>query len=71
MLLGRNRSVHACAQMCQIEVALKRIPLRGNLGIKARQVRLYEMTPDAHPIIGSTLVEVFYLLTGFLGYGFM
>ena len=30
-----------------------------------------EMTPDAHPIIGSTPVDGFYLLTGFSGHGFM
>ena len=47
------------------------MPLLGNSGIKAKQARLYELSPDAPPIIGSTLVEGFYLLTGFLGYGFI
>ena len=42
-----------------------------NTGIRTRQAGLYEMTPDAHPIIGSTPVDGFYLLTGFSGHGFM
>ena len=57
--------------MRHIEAALKRMPLLGNSGIKGRQAGLYELTPDAHPIIGSTLVEGFYLMTGFSRHGFM
>ena len=54
-----------------IEAAVKRMPMLGNTGIRTRQAGLYEMTPDAHPIIGSTPVDGFYLLTGFSGHGFM
>ena len=57
--------------MRHIEAAVKRMPLLENSGIKARQAGLYELTPDAHPIIGSTPVEGFHLLTGFSGHGFM
>ena len=57
--------------MRHIEAALKRMPLPGKSGLKARPAGLYELTPDAHPIIGSTLVEGFYLLTSFSGHGFM
>jgi len=32
---------------------------------------LYEDTPDAHPILGPTSVEGFWLVGGFSGHGFM
>jgi sarcosine oxidase subunit beta len=32
---------------------------------------LYEVTPDAHPLLGATPVEGLYLVTGFSGHGFM
>ena len=46
-------------------------PLLEKLGIKARQAGLYELTPDAHPIIGETPVDGFLMLSGFSGHGFM
>ena len=69
--IGEDQSINQEWEMQHIEAALKRMPLLGNSGIKARQAGLYELTPDAHPIIGSTPVEGFYLLTGFSGHGFM
>jgi len=69
--IGADQSIDQEWEMRHIEAALKRMPLLGNSGIKSRQAGLYELTPDAHPIIGSTLVEGFYLLTGFSGHGFM
>jgi len=69
--IGADQSIDQAWEMRHIEAALKRMPLLGNSGIKSRQAGLYELTPDAHPIIGSTLVEGFYLLTGFSGHGFM
>lgn len=47
------------------------MPLLGATGIKARQAGLYEVTPDAHPIVGKTPVDGFYVVTGFSGHGFM
>jgi len=69
--IGADQSVDQEWEIRHIKAALKRMPLLGNSGIKARQAGLYELTPDAHPIIGSTLVEGFYLLTGFSGHGFI
>ena len=69
--IGTDQSINQEWEMLHIEAAIKRIPLLGNSGIKSRQAGLYELTPDAHPIIGSTPVEGFYLLTGFSGHGFM
>ena len=47
------------------------MPLLKNLVIKARQAGLYEVTPDAHPIIGKTSVEGFLLIAGFSELDFM
>ena len=69
--IGADQSVDQEWEMQYIDVELKRMPLLGNSGIKDRQAGLYQVTPDSHPIIGSTLVEDFYLLTSFSGHGFM
>ena len=68
---GTDQSIDQDWEIRHIKEALARLPLLENSGIKARQAGLYELTPDAHPIIGSTPVDGFYLLTGFSGHGFM
>ncbi|NLB73569.1 MAG: FAD-binding oxidoreductase [Firmicutes bacterium] len=45
-------------------------PVRG-LSVVRQWAGLYDMTPDAHPILGSTPCEGFYLACGFSGHGFM
>jgi sarcosine oxidase, subunit beta len=43
-----------------------------NAGVLSRWAGLYEVTPDAHPILGRvTGVEGFYVMAGFSGHGFM
>ncbi|MEK6324652.1 MAG: FAD-binding oxidoreductase [Acidobacteriota bacterium] len=52
-------------------VAVKRLPRLAEAGIAHAWAGLYEMTPDAMPIIGPALeVEGFFLITGFSGHGF-
>ena len=68
---GEDQSVDSEWENTHIEKALQRLPILANAGIQARQAGLYEMTPDAHPIVGSTPVDGFFLLTGFSGHGFM
>jgi sarcosine oxidase subunit beta len=52
-------------------VAVKRLPALVEAGIAHAWAGLYEMTPDAMPIIGpAPEVEGFYLITGFSGHGF-
>lgn len=52
-------------------VAVKRLPRLAEAGIAHAWAGLYEMTPDAMPIIGpSREVEGFFLITGFSGHGF-
>ena len=70
-IIGEDQSIDSKWELKHIEAAVKRMPILENTGIRTRQAGLYEMTPDAHPIIGSTPVDGFYLLTGFSGHGFM
>jgi sarcosine oxidase subunit beta len=47
------------------------MPFLESAGVISHWAGLYENTPDAHPIFGATVVEGFYVCTGFSGHGFM
>ncbi len=47
------------------------LPPVGELSVVRQWAGLYDMTPDAHPILGPTPVEGLYLACGFSGHGFM
>jgi sarcosine oxidase subunit beta len=47
------------------------MPMLENAGLLSHWAGLYENTPDAHPIIGMTPVNGFYVCAGFSGHGFM
>ena len=52
-------------------VAVKRLPALADAGIAHAWAGLYEMTPDAMPIIGpATEVKDFFVIGGFSGHGF-
>jgi sarcosine oxidase subunit beta len=52
--------------------AVERMPLLADAGLLSRWAGLYEVTPDAHPILGRIpTVEGFYVMAGFSGHGFM
>ena len=52
-------------------VALKRLPVLDDVAIAHASAGLYEMTPDAMPVIGPVpAVEGFYVIAGFSGHGF-
>jgi sarcosine oxidase, subunit beta len=54
-----------------LEVGLKRYPDLAGTAINRAWTGLYEMSPDAHPILGRVQeVEGFYLANGFSGHGF-
>jgi len=57
--------------LTHMEAAVQRLPLLERAGVVSRWAGLYEVTPDAHPILGGTPVEGLYLITGFSGHGFM
>ena len=58
-------------EMVHMEAAMQRLPMLEQAGVVARVAGLYEVTPDAHPIIGPTEVQGFYVCAGFSGHGFM
>ncbi|MGH2682458.1 MAG: NAD(P)/FAD-dependent oxidoreductase [Actinomycetota bacterium] len=52
--------------------AIKRMPVLADTGLLSRWAGLYEVTPDAHPILGRIpTAEGFYVMAGFSGHGFM
>jgi sarcosine oxidase subunit beta len=52
-------------------VAVRRLPVLADVGIAHAWAGLYEMTPDAMPIIGpAPQVEGYFLIAGFSGHGF-
>jgi sarcosine oxidase subunit beta len=52
-------------------VATRRLPVLADLAIAKAWAGLYEMTPDANPIIGPAGgVEGFFAIAGFSGHGF-
>ena len=69
--VGFDQSVDPEWELTHMEAAVARMPLLERAGVASRWAGLYEVTPDAHPIIGPSPVEGFYLLTGFSGHGFM
>ena len=51
---------------------MERLPLLERAGIASRWAGLYEVSPDAHPILGRIpQVEGLYCIGGFSGHGFM
>ncbi len=69
--IGFDQSVDSNWELVHLEAAVQRMPLLERAGVASRWAGLYEVTPDAHPIIGPTPVGGFYLVTGFSGHGFM
>jgi sarcosine oxidase subunit beta len=55
-----------------MDKAMFRLPILQSAGKRAEWAGLYEVTPDAHPIIGAlAAVPGFYVIAGFSGHGFM
>ncbi len=69
--VGYDQSVDEEWELAHMEAAVKRLPLLERAGVVSRWAGLYEVTPDAHPILGPTPLGGFYLVTGFSGHGFM
>jgi sarcosine oxidase subunit beta len=68
---GFNQAIDRNWEITHMEAAINRLPMLANAGVMSRIAGLYENTPDAHPIYGSTPVEGFFVVTGFSGHGFM
>lgn len=68
---GFDRSFDREWEVVALEAVIERMPLLEAAGVVARVAGLYDMTPDAHPLLGRTPIEGFYLCAGFSGHGFM
>ncbi|RMG97337.1 MAG: FAD-binding oxidoreductase [Chloroflexi bacterium] len=69
---GFDESVDEEWEMVHLEAAIKRLPILERAGLLAHWAGLYEVTPDAHPIISAVPeLEGYYVVTGFSGHGFM
>ena len=68
---GFNQAVDVEFELVNAEAAIARMPLLEKAGRASHGAGLYEVTPDAHPILGSTPVEGFFVVGGFSGHGFM
>ncbi len=67
-----NQQVDREWELIHFDAAMARMPLLEDAAISSRWAGLYEVTPDAHPILGKAAeIEGFYLIDGFSGHGFM
>ncbi|MBV9546225.1 MAG: FAD-binding oxidoreductase, partial [Chloroflexi bacterium] len=69
---GFDESVDLAWEQVHLEAAVRRFPLLEQAGLTSHWAGLYEMTPDAHPLLGR-LPELAnaYVVAGFSGHGFM
>lgn len=69
---GFDEAVDEEWEYTHLDAAIERLPLLEKAGLKAHWAGLYEVTPDAHPIIGAIPQRPGYtVVTGFSGHGFM
>ena len=69
---GFDQRVDHDWELVHFDAAMTRMPILEQVGISSRWAGLYEVTPDAHPVIGRVPeVEGFYVINGFSGHGFM
>jgi sarcosine oxidase subunit beta len=70
--VGFDQSVDPEWELVHLEAAMKRMPILQKAGLASHWAGLYEVSPDAHPILGRIPeVEGFYCIGGFSGHGFM
>jgi len=69
---GYKLAVDPDWELVHMEEAMTRLPILEKAGLLSHWAGLYEVTPDAHPILGRIpTVEGFYVMAGFSGHGFM
>ena len=69
---GIDESVDLDWERTALEFAVRRMPLLEHAGLARHWAGLYEMTPDAHPLVGRLEpFENVFVAAGFSGHGFM
>lgn len=69
---GFDQSVDEEWELVHLEAAMKRMLILEKATLASHWAGLYEVTPDAHPILGRVPeLEGFYIIGGFSGHGFM
>ena len=68
---GFDQNVDEEFELTNFEAAVERMPLLEKASRASHWAGLYEVTPDAHPIYGTTNVDGFLVCAGFSGHGFM
>jgi sarcosine oxidase subunit beta len=69
---GYNLAIDEVFRERTLECAVYRLPLLENAEIAREWAGLYEVTPDAHPILGEAkALAGLYIAAGFSGHGFM
>ena len=70
--IGYKLDVDPDWEMLHMDEAMYRLPILEKAGLLSHWAGLYEVTPDAHPILGRIpMLEGFYLMAGFSGHGLM
>jgi sarcosine oxidase subunit beta len=69
---GFDQSVDRAWELVHLEAAMERMPVLQQATLASRWAGLYEVSPDAHPILGQVPeLPGFYCINGFSGHGFM
>ena len=68
---GFDQNIDENFEMVNLEAAIARMPCLEKAGLVSHWAGLYEVTPDAHPILGGSPVEGFTIVAGYSGHGFM
>ena len=68
---GYDQTVDEEFELENAEAAIARMAMVERAGRASHGAGLYEVTPDAHPIFGTTPVQGLYVVAGFSGHGFM
>src|ERR671933_2462266 len=70
--VGVDESVDLAWEQVHLEAAVRRFPLLASAGLAHHWAGLYEVSPDAHPLIGRLEpLSNAYVVAGFSGHGFM
>jgi sarcosine oxidase subunit beta len=69
---GFDERVDQTWELRHMDAAIRRLPLLEQAGRLSHWAGLYEVTPDAHPILSAApVVASYFIVTGFSGHGFM